>query len=500
MKKMSAAITLNGIKINSVELFREYFDFKEIYELLKKDGFLYRSFVESVFPPYIRIMLFGYNAADGSRRDETPMNLLSAPEKCQEYYPLYFNKAMGSNCVTINITSFSEYISKLYEWDSLDNDGLPRHGDWPGPEEFRNSTNRLLENISGDRRKTLSADSAVAVYIYLLLHIQAGLLPDESSSYEQLTYILEQNAPADTRIEKNIAIKEDTGRFVVGDYYEGGTAEPGKIELVRITNRSSSITAVSISHSILSREVAQGESVYVLRKAGRYLSFLPRCAVVGDTLLLIENGRLCTLWNGSTSYMDTDIQSPVCWAHSNEYGTFIIDENGCLDDVNAWPEAMPAQPVRSVSSYGVDYCMLLEDGSVDSRLPKTGWNHVLYVSLGLNSGIAIDSNRIPLLQDGSRLPFPDAVEAYVMEEHYICLNSNGQILTDSELSVDETVYAAAVCRKGYILAHKSRLLLISFQNTVLHEWPDIHTTELTASNDIVAYYDGNSSRIKQLAL
>lgn len=129
--------------------------------------------------------------------------------------------------------------------------------------------------------------------------------------------------------------------FEAGTLYHEKLPGKEKIDLVRISNSSHAQVMVYIADSVLRRAVMPGESVYMLRKAGRYLSFVPRFSVVGETLLLLENGRLCTLWENETSYLDTDIEIPVCWAHSNEYGTFIIDEKGHLDDTNAWPEQLP---------------------------------------------------------------------------------------------------------------------------------------------------------------
>lgn len=500
MMKMKVAISLKGIKINSVELFREYFDYEEIYNLLKKDSFLYQNFTEAVFPAFIPIMFFGYNETDGSRREQTPVNLLSFPEKCTEYYPMYFKKNGDSNFIKIDIDIFAAYIGKLYECAAYDTNGVLRNTDMPGIDDFEKSVNQLLHDITNNGKRVFSTEGIAALYIYLLLHIQAGILPAESPSYHQLLHILEQNGPMDTRTEKNIIIKECLDCFETGHLYN--EKHPGKenIELVCISNSSSAQVMVHIADSVLHRKVMPGASIYVLRKAGGYLSFVPRFSVVGDTLLLLENGRLCTLWGNDTSYLDTDIQVPVCWAHCNEYGTFIIDEKGHLDEANAWPEQMPAKPVMSVSAFGVDYCMLLEDGSVNSRLPKRGWSQVFRVSMGLNSGIAIGMDRIPVLHDGTRLPFEDAIEAYTMENHYICLNSKGRIKTDSNLSVPDTVYGAAICRQGYVISKKNSISLISFRNSTIQEWTNISSTEIAASDDMIAYYDDAGGQIKRLML
>ena len=500
MMKIKAAISLKGIKINSVELFREYFDFEEMYSILKRDSFLYQNFTEAVFPSFISIMFFGYNETDGSKREQNPVNLLSLPEKCAEYYPRYFKKNGDNNLIKIDIDVFSDYISKLYECISYDiNDDL-QYVELPDVNDFAKSVSWLLHNISDGGNRLFTSEVTVAVYIYLLLHIQAGILPDESRSYQQLLHIVEQNGPMDTRTERNIVIKENMEFFEVGMLYHEKLPGKEKIELVRISNRSQAQVMLYITDSVMRRDVMPGDSVYMLRKSGRYLSFVPRFSVVGETLLLLENGRLCTLWENDTSYLDTDIEVPVCWAHSNEYGTFIIDEKGHLDDTNAWPVQMPEKPIMSVSSFGVDYCMLLEDGTINSRLPKTGWKQVFHASIGLNSGIAIGMDRIPVLQDGAKLPFEDTIEAYTMENHYICLNSKGQIKTDSNLSVSETVYAVAICEQGYVLAEKNAILLVNFQNGILQSWTNISATEITASGDMIVYYDKNGGHIRRLKL
>ncbi|WP_314725090.1 hypothetical protein [Enterocloster bolteae] len=506
MTKIKAAISLkDGVKINSIELFREYFDFEEIYNILKNDSFIYQNFVVSVFPSYFNSMFFGLHETDGSKRERNAIDLLSFPEKCTEYYPAYYKKNADGNLVKIDVDEFSAYIAIQYESAHYDKKGNLRYADLPGYMDlpdvngFAKSVNRLLHNISNGGNRLFSPEVAVAVHIYLLLHIQAGILPDESRSYQQLLHIVEENGPMDTRTEKNIVIKESVECFEAGTLYHEKLPGKEKIDLVRISNSSQAQVMVYIADSVLRRAVMPGESVYMLRKAGRYLSFVPRFSVVGETLLLLENGRLCTLWENETSYLDTDIEIPVCWAHSNEYGTFIIDEKGHLDDTNAWPEQLPEKPVVSVSVFGIDYCMLLEDGSVNSRLPKTGWNQVFHASIGLNSGIAIGMDRIPVLQHGTKLPFADAVEAYAMENHYICLNAQGQIKTDSSLSVSETVYAVAICGQGYVLAEKNSIVLISFQNSIMQSWPNISSTEITASDDMIVYYDQNG-HIKRLML
>lgn len=503
MKKVNVAISLKGgVKVDSLELFREYFDFEELYGLLKKDSFLYEAFLKSAFPTSIHLIFFGRYTPDGSHHMQNPVDLLSVPEKCVEYYPLYFKNApdSDSDSVSIDLHAFSEYIEGLYGLAYLKMDGGLLYDFFPAVEDFKESTKRLLLTVSDGGKKRFSPEGAVAVYIYLILHIQAGFLPAESPCFEQLTGILDQNRPLDTKTEKNIILKNHTNCFELGQLYRGNEPEDERIELVCIVNQSPSMVRVAIVESVLSRDVASGESLYVLRKAGKYLSFLPRFSVIGDTLLLLENGKLCTQWKDTTSYLDTDVKAPVCWSHSNEFGTFIIDENGRLDETNAWPEQLPSKPIMSVSAFGVDYLLLLEDGSAVSRIPKTGWDHLLYATIGLNSGIAIGANRVPLLQDGTKLPFSNVVDAHTVENHYICLDANGRIFTDSGLSVPEPVFAAAICEQGYVLAMESSLSLIDFHNHTLQVWCNIHTTEITASDDLVAYYDGGSGKVKQLAL
>lgn len=227
---------------------------------------------------------------------------------------------------------------------------------------------------------------------------------------------------------------------------------------------------------------------------------MPRFSMVGETIILLENNRLATLWKGKTDFYETRIENPVCWAHSNEYGTFIINQDGELDENNAWPGQMPEKPVVDVSAFGLDYCLLLNDGSVISGLSKAGWENVIGISLGLNSGIAINVHRTPVLRDGKALPLKKIVAACSSDEHYICLDADGKVYTDSGYKTEKTVYAVSICIKGYVIAEENVLHLVNFRNIAVRIWQDVSTREVAASDKLIVYYDTKSNKILQLEI
>ncbi len=502
MENTITTITLKGVKISNRELFREYFDFTELFSILKKDSYRYKLFLKSMYSAftYVPIMFFGTNDLRGNARESRTVAMLSNPRKCLDYYPEFYRKSAREGFVYVNADALVVKISKFYEACCYDNKGNLCCENRPMPSEFEKDADITVKRLTENGKRLFSCEGAVELYIYLLLHIQAGILPGESSSYEGLRSDLERICPVDMRTGKKIVMNETAGHEIE-PFYTGESKTDGNMDLVCISNPDSENSyQVHISGTVLQQTIAPGGRIYALRKNEEYISFMPRFFMVGETILLLENNRLATLWKGKTDFYETRIEDPVCWAHSNEYGTFIINQDGALDENNAWPEQMPEKPVVGVSAFGLDYCLLLDDGSIISGLKKAGWENLIGISLGLNSGIAINACRTPVLRDGRALPLKKIVAACSSDEHYICLDADGKVYTDSGYKTEKTVYAVSICPKGYVTAEENVLQLVNFQNIVIRRWQDVSTREVAASGKLIAYYDTKSSKILQLEI
>lgn len=497
MGRAKISIVLKGIKINSEELFRKYFDFEEIYELLKRDAFQYRMFVESVFSPYVRMMLFGYENSDGSKREQSPICLMEEPERCEELYPLYFEKC-PDGFIKLKTGDMARFLEK--SWECADYNGdISTNEKKIKATEFSQEVRRILEKISEGGKHKFSPEGAVAIFLYFLLHIQAGLIPGDAGSEKALLDIIRKSGGVDTKTERSILAPLDESYFEVGQFYNEEKPGIDPIELVRIENGGRNRTVVGIRGCTLQRGLRPGEKAFALRKAGKYIGFLPRFFVIGDTVILIQNGRLCAWWDDNTSYLNTDAEEPVCWAHSNEYGTLILNQDGNMDENSVWLETFPSKSAVSVSAFGMDYCILLEDGSVESRLLKKNWGQVLYAWVGCNGGVAICADRMPMLANGQRLSVHCATEARTWEERWICLDADGKTWTDSDLTLKEKGYSVGVCRKGYFVAKEDSIGWYDFKNYQIGKL-EASATDIMVSDELVVCYDKITGQIKRFKL
>ncbi len=493
-------IKIKGIAISSLEAFRQYFDFSELYDQLEKDSFPYENFVKEVSPAYVRLMLFGLRQPDGKEKGISPVPLLKNPEKCASgFYSLYFEREEGGSGIRVRISALTEYIGGLYRHAVLDEQGKKIYIGCPKPEEFEQSTERLLNKITDGGKKRFSPDGAAALFLCLHLHIQAGILPEQS--YDSLQKVLERNRPVDVRTENPIIIR-DGEQFMLGEWRLPDEGDEGRMQIVQIVNRQERAVTVSIGDSVLRRRLNGGEALYAIRQSGHFLYFLPRFSVLGDTVLLLENGKLCAACGPETRYLNIEESCPACWAHSNVYGTLVINKDGKLNETCAWPEKIPDRPAVSVSAWGEDYCLLLEDGHIASPIRKKGWEQEKFflAGVGQNGGAAVGEKGTPVLADGTKLTWENTVSASVMEKRYICMNKDGEILTDSGLSVQGPVYAAAVCPLGYVLAGETGMELYNFRNERIRKWDDAVTTEIAVSDRLIAYYDSVSGLIRQTGL
>ena len=400
---MSGTITLRGVKISSAALYRRYFRFGEVLRLLKKDAYTFRAFYRSAFPLSVSTDLFGLYDAEGNPRPGAPAALLENPEACTELACGWlFRRPEGQAWVTADLENLVSHFATLYQRYAGDPEADAIYKTCPAPEPFQADLRRVLTRLTQDGARTFPCEGAAELYLFCLLHIQAGLLVgSDRKALAELEADLERLCPvsADTlRQAREISFQEQLEL----PFYQGAERLPGPLELVCLRNSGPGQGRVTLRGAVLTRVLEPNAYLFALRTGGEYVSFLPRAALVGRTVLKLENDRLCTVLGDDTRYLNTRVSEPVCWAHSNEYGTFILDREGRLDEDAAWPDAVPAKPIVSVAAFGDQYCLLLADGSVSGWPARPAWTEVLNVSVGLNAAVALDAGRRPVLPDGDR--------------------------------------------------------------------------------------------------
>jgi len=505
-------LILQGVKVTGLEMFHTYMNFQEVYNLLKSaDAYLFYEFGQEELMEYklwpLRMMLFGKeNSKTGT------LHCVESPSMCLEFdipvgtgqFIQIFREAEEGQLVAVNdMSAFIRYIFILSQYSykvfhpQLDK---ANNADSPLWEELRKAIENVVVKITENGKRMFTYEAASEMYLYFMLHALAGRLPDQKENLSVLEADLNRMCPVTG------AAKRENNVFYLCDddsaeawlpiaYYTGKEDRQEELSVIELKNTEKHEIRLKVKGTILSRRIPAERSVYAVRKGSHFVSFLPRFALNGEIVTYWSQGKLYNVWNESRELIQTGVEEPAAWVQSNEYGNFIIDKDGKLDDLAAWPDEMPELAVVSVDACGLDYGMLLSDGRCMSRIKKENWKNLIAVSIGLNNSAAINAERHVILEDGSIIGGFEAAAAVAYNEHYILLEPMGSIQTDSALHVKEKVFAVSVCERGYLLAMENKVCLYDYKNHLQQEWQIAGVTELKADRNLFAYYDSSYEEV-----
>lgn len=506
---------LQNVQIRDFPLLNKYFDFREIYDLLcSEDAYLFYEFcrdnLSCLRTTVVYHKVIGTWTPKGEAIPNTGLRYLTTNSNQIMEEELGFGKkafvpaeTSDAGEVLVKLRDLKDFSTNIMCWmQQTENKLVSKKEDWSlEAQSINNAVVRLTQD--GNRRFTI--DAAVEFYAYFLLHALAAVMPDRTESIEDMDAHLAQQCPAtaDTlRRERCITLHAGTdGKADIPlPYYTGESCKGDLLSIVEFKNASKCAITASVKGTVLLRNIGPGKSVYALRKGDRFAAFLPRFRYSARIITSIWNRKLINC-GVRQEEVNTDITSPVMWAHSEEYGQFIINQDGKMDTYVAWPNFIPTSPIVSVDGAAVDYCLLLEDGTFQSPVQKPGWQEqrLIAAKIGLNSAVAIDDERQAVLEDGERIG-KDVLEARTYNGHYILLSSTGEVTTDSILQINETGYAVDVCLGGYIVALEDVIRHYNFENSLLAEWPVRNVTEVEADEKSVAYYDPDAGEVRVIEL
>lgn len=513
-------LILQNVKIEGLLSFRAYFHFRELYKLLQsEDAYLFYDFgrdclvntsVREDTIPTVKTYLFGINGLDGSGQKNTgALRLLRDPELCLEetipvdpkYTPPVFSacdggaSGSGQMAVLQNYDIFRTYIFSLFR-DTYSKLKLLD----PTWEQMKKSVSRALDIVTEKGKRRFPLEAAAEMYLYFLLHALAGVQPDNKQSLSALKADLDRLCPVS---EEAQLFK---GAFVLScdasgssscplAYYTGSQNQEHLLNVVEFKNPTKDPITVWVKDTVLNRTIPAKKSVYALRKGGQLVCFLPRFRMDGKIATYLWEGSLYNEFGGIREKVDTELAMPVSWARSNEYGTFIVDKTGKLDESAAWPDNFPEKPVVMADTCALDYCMLFADGTAQSRIRKRDWNHLIFVNIGMNSAAAIDNTRQVVLADGKRIPGIQAAEVRTYKSHYICMDAKGNIQTDTGLTLEETVYGIAASRDGFAVACRNHIRMYDFGNNCRKQWNVSNVSEIAVDDGLMAYYDAQIGEV-----
>lgn len=503
----SATIKINGVQIAGTDSYQKYFSFEQVYALLRDKPQKLRAFYAEVFPQQLVTDLFGCYDEQGHPCGCAPALLPAHPDRCLELGGMLFFPAEEAGMVTLRPENLAAHVAAKYRryWDSPCRTvkelffADPPTPDRPKPEQLQAHLGRLLDRLTNGGTRAFPYEGAVEIFLWCLLCMQARALgnPQCVSELEAGLTRLLPTTPCALGTQRDIAFQGELALpFYTGERPPRGELD---IQVVRFENTGDAPARLSLEGTPLFRAVPAGECLYALRLGGEYLSFLPRAALVGDTVLRLENGRLCWDWRGDTEYLETGVREPVCWCHSNTYGTLVVDRDGALDNTLAWLDPPPHGPVVMPAVYGEAYTLLLANGEADARPARGGWGRLISVCRGPGASGGLDLRRRPLGGDGGILKDLPAAELCVGSGHYICLTPQGETRTDSGLTLSG-VWAVALCEQGYVTAGEDGVALHSFANKELCAWPEVPAAGLAASDRWLVWSHAQTGKLGSLDL
>ncbi len=513
-------LILQNVKIKGMLSFRSYFDFRAIYELLRsEDAYMFYDFArdclvntssQAYSVPNAKIFLFGANGLDGSQHtDAGALRLLQNPALCLEetipvrpdYTPPLFTTCEAYPSGSSNLVVFNNYVAFRTHICYLFNDAYNKLNlKEPEKKQLRKTVERTLDIVTENGKRRFSPEAATELYLYFLLHALACISPDKKESLSALKADLDQLCPISVtaqRFENTFVLSCNASVNIDCPlpFYNGSQNRDEPLDIVEFTNPKDHPITVTVKDTVLRRVIPAKKSLYALRKGGQLVCFLPRFRIDGKIVTYFWEGSLYNEYSGIRERVETAHPVPVSWARSNEYGTFIVDKAGKLDETTSWPDIFPEKPIVMVDTCALDYGMLFADGTVDSRIRKKNWKNLISIKLGLNSAAAIDSTRQVVLHDGTPVQSIQAVDVRTYNTHYICMDASGKVKTDTGLNLAEPAYGIAIHRDGFAVAFRNSIKLFDFTNRCCRSWDIANAPEFEIGIGTMAYYDANIGEV-----
>lgn len=359
------------------------------------------------------------------------------------------------------------------------------------------------------RREDMSFTPAAAnlLYLFLLLHIQARRDIGEAKKDQEVLGVMKDMLASVAVKEGKLevahaaAIRIPAGSGQLTLPYRSATTE-GALELVPIENASGENTSVMLDGTVLRRTLGSGKRLYALRKGGAYMGYLPRLTASERWFLTVDDNRLRRLGDDAEKDYDAGPGMRIAaWAYDASLGYFLVGEDGAV--FSRSQEYVPSIDKKAVlaSTYADIYAILLEDGSLESNDDGIkAWDHMVFVSVGLNGAMGIREDGTLVATRGVHAPRDEGrrpLAAYSYNEHWICMDALGKGWADLWepywCPACGAICAIGICEKGYIVGTANGVFLVPFASSAewktLFQVPEIE--ELAVSDEIITCLDRN---------
>lgn len=493
---------LNGIIVSGKEVLHENYSFKGVWQAIEPSS-----------APY-QVSFVSFKKSPADYRIQVLLGFLEGKNPCQEDVRLLAK------------SGFSDEERWLNWFAALTPDG----------EAGRSWYLRNREKIHAlwDEENSRFSDRSMGLLcLFLLLHIQAGRdieeVPEdrEREGYWEIPELNRQTAAEFMRerlrrealLERGsesgwgeLSVSRDLGL----PYWRGLGRAEAPMELVGLVNSCEQPVRVSLEGTGLLRELFPGETLYVIRKDGLYVDFLPRFTVSEEKCLTVSEGKLIVREaDGARQEASVKFgQAPAVWAYDEAAGLFSVGWDGGLSVRSLESPVLPGLRAVDVRLFGSTYSVLLEDGSLlTNRAELKNWRQLLQISPGLNQTAGICSDRRILFAE--EIPPVDleerAASISVWESHAIWLDTAGGVHSEQKNgAVWNSFHGAAavgICSGGYVIALGRNLYRIPFgapEGCREEEEPFFRAkngiTEIAVSDLLLAYRELGEAQVHLLPL
>lgn len=238
-----------------------------------------------------------------------------------------------------------------------------------------------------------------------------------------------------------------------------------------IQNNTQNTIVIPAVDSPLQRHLASGEQVLALTISGKVITFLPRICALDGLVMYRKSSRLVAQDRNEKEVMSLDDPNVRIFSRSDDYGLLAADKHGIFIQEYCTAEG-PDSEILWLRGDQDDYGFLLADGSYQGKLPKKGWNNLLFFDLCNGGAIAVTNDRKAIDENGKVLGEHIAAVS-CCAQRWILLRLDGSVVTDQgDLSITEGI-GRAVCAdaEGYWVSTDDKLLRIE-DNTIVEEFDE----------------------------
>ena len=482
------AFKIKEIELKNIEMLNQYFCFSTIHHSLTTDALQFSVYLENL----------------PQEEKEYPIvqhlkELLQDPQR-------YLEMMEKKNKISFSdLSKFANEICDLYKTDArffqtkagIVISDVPKNG-YPTPKDYNKYLLGIMQKLTNNGKREFTAKEKMEFIFFFYVHLMAEKFNISEADLQFLKDQFADHGELDFCGKTQIVLP-DTQKEIVFPYYDGTKDKEETIQLLQIKNPSDCSKKIALGKTNFKRIVPAKRDIWALRKGNSIVGFLAPVLITNNTVSYLKRKTNTIHFETATEAIHQSIKNAeeiVSFSQSNKDGIFLVNKDGKLDCSLIYAKkeiSMPEKPVVCVKSTNLDYGFLLKDGTFLGRIQKRNWNHLIDFVLTSDNGFAITADRTLINKRGEMLG-RTVVKADACASHYLWLDHEGRVHTDSHLQLEEKVLDAGVFEKGYVIATEKEMKIYDFRNNCIScKKTETVISELYADGNLIVYLDENGN-------